>query len=220
MIIILSNSLMQKIKASFKYRLYKYVSDFIASGQALERERCFLSNATVHDRVSFLPDSQIENFSGNSDLISIGSGSVLRGQLLIFSHGGKISIGKDCYLGDNSRIWSADSVTIGDRVYMSHNVNIHDTNSHSINPTFRHKHFLEIMSNGHPKENSVDIVSRALTIEDDVWIGFNSVILKGVKIGRGSIVAAGSVVTKDIPAFSIVAGNPAQVIKKIEETSI
>lgn len=60
-----------------------------------------------------------------------------------------------------------------------------------------------------------DIFSKGdIIIEDDVWIGSNSVILSGVKIGRGSIIGAGSVVTKSIPAYSIVAGNPAKVIKR------
>ena len=59
-----------------------------------------------------------------------------------------------------------------------------------------------------------DLYSKGeIIIEEDVWIGSNSVILSGVKIGRGSIVGAGSVVTKDIPAYSIVGGNPAKVIK-------
>jgi acetyltransferase-like isoleucine patch superfamily enzyme len=211
---------MRKIKEFMRFRLYQYISSCIEHGQSVERRKSFSANSHIDNSVKLLADAKVENLSGNPSFVSVGSGSVLRGQLLVFPHGGKISIGKDCYLGDNSRIWSAESVTIGDRVYMSHNVNIHDTNSHSVNPIFRHKHFLEIMSNGHPKENNVDIVSRALYIEDDVWIGFNSVILKGVRIGRGSIIAASSVVTKDVPPFSIVAGNPAQVIRKIEEIPV
>lgn len=60
-----------------------------------------------------------------------------------------------------------------------------------------------------------DVVSKGdIIIEEDVWIGSNSCILSGVKLGRGCIVAAGSVVTKDVPAYSIVGGVPAKVIKK------
>ncbi len=59
-----------------------------------------------------------------------------------------------------------------------------------------------------------DIISKGdIIIEDDVWIGSNSVVLSGVIIGRGSIIGAGSVVTKNIPKYSIVGGNPAKVIK-------
>lgn len=61
--------------------------------------------------------------------------------------------------------------------------------------------FIEAYSNG------------PIVIEDDVWIGTDVIILSGVKIGKGSVIAAGSVVVKDIPAYSIVGGNPAKVIK-------
>lgn len=60
-----------------------------------------------------------------------------------------------------------------------------------------------------------DLTSKGrIVIEEDVWIGSNSIILSGVRIGRGSIIGAGSVVTKDIPAYCIAVGNPARVIKK------
>jgi maltose O-acetyltransferase len=74
------------------------------------------------------------------------------------------------------------------------------------------------LTTGHPKTNDFDIQSKPILIEDDVWIGFNSAVLKGVTIGKGSIVAACSVVTKDVPEFVIVAGNPAKVVKEIKIT--
>jgi acetyltransferase-like isoleucine patch superfamily enzyme len=61
----------------------------------------------------------------------------------------------------------------------------------------------------------VDVISKGdIIIEDDVWIGVNAVILGDVKIGRGAVVGAGSIVTKNIPPYAIVAGNPAKVIKQ------
>lgn len=64
------------------------------------------------------------------------------------------------------------------------------------------------------KDLSCDIYSKGnIVIEDDVWIGANCIILSGVTIGRGSVIGAGSIVTKDIPNYSIVGGNPAKVIK-------
>ena len=55
-----------------------------------------------------------------------------------------------------------------------------------------------------------------IVIGDDVWIGMRVMIFKGVSIGNGAVVAAGSVVTKDVPPMSVVAGNPSQVVKSIE----
>ena len=63
-----------------------------------------------------------------------------------------------------------------------------------------------------------NVESSPIIIEDDVWIGFKSSILKGVTIGRGAIVAAGSVVTKAVPEYSLVAGNPAVVIRRLERS--
>ena len=61
------------------------------------------------------------------------------------------------------------------------------------------------------------VKSKEIAIENDVWIGMKSIILKGVTIGEKSIVAAGSVVTKSVPANTIVAGNPAKVVKHLKE---
>jgi acetyltransferase-like isoleucine patch superfamily enzyme len=77
-------------------------------------------------------------------------------------------------------------------------------------------HAMEIFTNGHPEKN-IEIGASPIIIEDDAWIGFNSIILKGVTIGKGSIVGAGSVVTKSVPPWTIVGGNPAKIIREIPE---
>ena len=59
--------------------------------------------------------------------------------------------------------------------------------------------------------------SAPITIEDDVWIGMDALILKGVTIGKGSIIAPKSVVTKNVPPFTVVGGNPAAIIKQLEK---
>ncbi len=198
-----------------KYKIYLHIKGIVEFGENLERYQSFSYYANIHPSVKLLPLAVVENLSGNPQLINVGENSVIRGQLFVFAHSGKIELGKDCYVGEGTRIWSAASIGIGNRVFISHNVNIHDTNSHSIDPIPRYNHFLVIMSTGHPTTNDFDIQSESILIEDDVWIGFNSTILKGVKIGKGSIVAACSVVTKNVPEFVIVAGNPAKVVKEI-----
>jgi len=67
-----------------------------------------------------------------------------------------------------------------------------------------------VMAHVHEKSGSEDL---GVIIEDDVWVGAQAIILRGVKVGRGAIVAAGSVVTKSVPPYAIVAGNPAKVIR-------
>lgn len=155
----------------------------------------------------------VDNFSGNRTSIKIGSETHIRAQLLVFPNGGSISIGNQCYVGENSRIWSMDSIKIGDRVLISHNVNIHDNGSHSISAKERNLHFLEIIRAGHPK-SLPNVSCSPVIIEDDVWIGFNSSIFQGVTIGKGAIVGAQSIVVHDVPPYHIVIGNPAKIIGK------
>lgn len=159
--------------------------------------------------------SKIINMLNDKDAISIGNSSHILGELLVFAHGGRIVIGNECYVGEGTRIWSAESIVIGNRVAISHGVNIFDSQTHSLSARKRNEHFKKIILSGHPSE--INLGEQPVIIEDDVWIACMSIILRGVHIGRGAVVAAGSVVTKDVHAWSVVAGNPAQVVKMIPE---
>ncbi len=135
--------------------------------------------------------------------------------MLTFGHGGRISLGDYCYVGEGTRIWSALSITIGNRVLISHNVNIFDNDTHPIDdPKERHRQFVEIITNCHPQQ--IDLRERPVVIGDDVLIGCQSIILSGVTIGDGAVVGAGSVVTRDVPPMTLVAGNPARELRKLE----
>lgn len=114
-----------------------------------------------------------------------------------------------------SKIWSGESIKIGNNVLISHNVNIIDSNSHELNYLERADGYVNLITKGHPKEKG-SIKTKPIVIEDYAWINFNSIILKGVTVGKGAIIAAGSVVTNDVPPFTLVAGNPAVIIKKIQ----
>jgi acetyltransferase-like isoleucine patch superfamily enzyme len=148
----------------------------------------------------------IDNIRGVRSAIGVGTGSVIAGQLLTFAHGGRIAIGSWSYVGTNSRIWSAVSIEIGDRVLISHNVNIHDCDSHARDSTLRHRQFVAIATTGHPRDLE-GVEAAPICIEDDVWVGFNAIILKGVTIGARSIIAAGSIITNDVPPDSVVIGS-------------
>jgi len=144
----------------------------------------------------------IDNFRGDPACIRLGQNSYCRGRLLTYGHGGQISIGDWCYIGVRSEIWSMESIQVGNRVLIAHDVNIHDGTAHSLDPRERHLHFRHIIERGHPR-NAAElpgVTSSPIVIEDDVWISFGVSILKGVRIGAGSVIAARSVVTKDVPA--------------------
>lgn len=164
----------------------------------------------------FYPTTKIINNSGNPRAISLGVHTHVRGELLTFGHGGAIHIGNYCYVGEGTRIWSAMSITIGDRVLISHNVNIFDNDTHPIeDAAARHRQFVDIITTGHPSQ--LDLREAAVVIGDDVLIACQSIILPGVTIGKGAVVGAGAVVTKDVLPYTIVAGNPARVVRTINE---
>ena len=147
--------------------------------------------------------------SSKGDIV-VGEYFKISGEL-ISSHHGKIQIGNHCLVGPKCVIGAVDSVILGNYVRLSNNVIMIDNNNHPVNPIDR-----KIMNGedySSPYRTWAYAVSKPIVIHDNVWIGRNSIINKGVTIGENSIVAAGSIVTKDVPANSIVAGNHAKVVK-------
>lgn len=115
-----------------------------------------------------------------------------------------LQIGNNCGMSSPT-MWVRKSVKIGNNVNFGGGCILFDTDAHSLNYLHRRDGITDMA-------NRVD---KEIVIDDDVLIGANTIILKGVHIGARSVIGAGSVVTKDIPADSIAAGNPAKVIKKI-----
>lgn len=115
--------------------------------------------------------------------------------------GASLSIGNDVGMS-STRMWIHDSVTIGNHVKIGACVLITDTDAHPLDYMARRS------SNDGTK-------SAPIVIEDDVWVGAHTIILKGVSIGARSVIGAGSVVTRSIPADCVAAGNPCRVIKML-----
>jgi acetyltransferase-like isoleucine patch superfamily enzyme len=193
------------------YLPYRF-ADKLRTAAAMHRHRRF---AAIWPGAKVLSDGWIENSAGPRERLTIGAHSVIRGSLIVFPHAGTIRIGEWSFVGPQSYIWSAASIAIGDRCLISHQVNIHDTNSHSFDARLRHAQFRSISTVGHPME-APDIHSSPIVIGDDVWIGFGASINKGLKIGSGAIVAACSLVLEDVEPWTVVAGNPARVVRKLE----
>ncbi len=113
------------------------------------------------------------------------------------------------------RIECAERVEIGKYCQISYNVEIHDNNSHPIDPTMRKEQIIGVHRDRTAHGSIYHSETRAVLIEENAWIGHDVIILKGVRVGRNAIVATGSVVTKDVPENTIVAGNPARIVKTL-----
>ncbi len=169
----------------------------------------------VYDETTKIHDeAQIVNCQKNNAAITIGAYSHIRGQLHTFPHGGNIKIGEYCYLGEYSKIWSSLDVEIGNNVLISHNVNIFDDTTHPIDPIKRRAHAAKIFESSFPMEMD-ELDPKPIKICNDAWIGCMSIITRGVTIGKAAIVAAGSVVTKNVEPYTIVGGNPAKKIGEV-----
>lgn len=116
-------------------------------------------------------------------------------------YGSHIEVGKNFFANYNCAIIDVGRVIIGDNCQFAPNVAIY-TAGHPVHPVSR---------------NSMYEYGIGVTIGDNVWIGGNTVVLPGVKIGSNTVIGAGSVVTKDIPEWTIAAGNPCRIIRKITE---
>lgn len=127
----------------------------------------------------------------------------------------RVSIGEDCIL-TGAVLMCSSQITIGNRVCISYNVTIADSDFHPIEAQARMADAIANRPMG-DKTGRPMIASAAVVIEDDVQIGLASMILKGVTIGRGAKVMAGSLVSRDVPAGATVAGNPAKIIDPGEQ---
>lgn len=199
---------MQNLFFKIIYKIYVFII------RILEKAKNYkYSSMCIAEGATFYKESNLVNV-GEKEMIKIGVNTHIRGELMTFSRGGGIFIGEWCYVGVDSRIWACDSIRIGDRVLIAHNCNIYDNNTHPTNDIRRRLHYKNILCGKGYYDK--DLNPKPIEIGDDVWIGSYCTILKGVKIGRGAIVASNSVVTKDVEEFSIVAGNPAKIVSRIK----
>ncbi|KRB57314.1 DapH/DapD/GlmU-related protein [Flavobacterium sp. Root186] len=154
--------------------------------------------------------------------LEIGDESIIKGDYIFEIQEGKIKIGNRTFIGGGLFI-CIDEIEIGDDVLISWGCTFIDNNSHSIvwserkDDLLQWKKGLEENKIGGFYKDWSNIKKGKIKIKNKAWIGFNSIILKGVSIGEGAVIGAGSVVTKDVPDWTVVAGNPAVFIRTIPE---
>lgn len=138
---------------------------------------------------------------GHRSQISLGHNIIIHGWII--SEGGKISIGDRTKINKDTVIRSKIRIEIGKYCDIGSDVYIQDHNSLSLNYIDRRDH-------------KGEVIQKAIRIGDDVWMGRRAMILKGVTIGDRAIIGAGAIVTHDVPADTLVVGNPAKVVKYLQ----
>jgi carbonic anhydrase/acetyltransferase-like protein (isoleucine patch superfamily) len=150
-----------------------------------------------------------------SDQTRVGAYSVIKvdGDLLKF--------GKNCVVEEHTviKLWKG-SIEIGDRVFINSFCVLNGHGGLKIGNDVMIANHVSVVPANHPVDdvsqpiNKQGVVTKGIVIDDDVWIAAGAKIMDGVHIGKGAVVAAGAVVTKDVPAFAIVAGVPAKIMRK------
>jgi acetyltransferase-like isoleucine patch superfamily enzyme len=127
---------------------------------------------------------------------------------------GRCTVG-DFTLLNGALLMAEELIEIGSYCLVSWNVGIADSDFHPIDPAERRRDAIALAPYYQERPPRPAIRTAPVRIADNVWIGMNAVILKGVTIGENAVIAAGSVVSKSVPANTIVAGNPAVVVKEL-----
>lgn len=154
----------------------------------------FLGTYPLIENKGYIEIGDNVTFVGRNNLIvGFGVVGVERAELII---GSNVTVGYQCEINVGCR------VSIGKNVRIATGVKIFDNNSHPVDSMRRREKLAMTLDDVGP-----------VVIEDDAWIATNAMILKRVVIGKGAVVAAGAIVTRDVPSHTVVAGNPARVVK-------
>jgi len=172
------------------------------------------ANVTLGANTLVTGDLAFKRFhSQQPDALLIGAQGTMDGVHFDLGPRGRMRIGDFCYF-TNAVLLCELEVCIGNYVVIGWNTTIADTDFHPLAPAERIVDALACspLGKGRPRP---EVLKRPVIIEDDVWIGPNATILKGVRIGAGAFIEAGSLVTRDVPPRARVLGNPAQVIGEV-----
>lgn len=173
------------------------------------------ANARIGDNTLITADYAFKRFLGKrEDALVIGDHCTMDGVHFAIGREGRVRIGDYCYF-TNAVLLCELELQIGDYVVIGWNTTIADTDFHPLSPAERIADAIACspLSQGRPRP---EIAKKRVVIEDDTWIGPNATILKGVRIGAGAWIEAGSLVTRDVAPRSRVLGNPAQIVGELK----
>ena len=144
--------------------------------------------------------------------VEIGSDSNIECRIVLEAAGARVRIGSRTHVGGGTLLDAATGIDIGDDVLIAFDVLIMDHDSHSLTFAERRNDVRDWMAGN---KNWHCVPKGGVTVCNKAWVGTRVTILKGVTVGEGAVIAAGAVVTRDVPAWTIVGGNPARVIREL-----
>jgi galactoside O-acetyltransferase len=156
---------------------------------------------------------RLKQVSGNR--LTVGENSIIHAEISFEQSGGRIQIGSRTFVG-RSDLVCYRSLVIGDDVIMSWGITVVDHDSHSIEWAERRD---DVRNWGKGQKDWQHVAHAPVVVGNKAWVGFNASILKGVTIGEGAVIGACSVVTCDIPPYSLAVGNPARVVRSLSASS-
>jgi acetyltransferase-like isoleucine patch superfamily enzyme len=171
-------------------------------------------NRTLLDEVGIgtrIPGTIDRRASGA--VISVGRGCLMQGILVAERDSSRIEIGNNSLIGGGTTLDCELSIAVEDDVLISYGCTIADSDNHSLYPELRTGDLANWMDGR--RHDWTHSAMAPIRICRGAWVGARSIILKGVTVGAGAVVAMGSVVTRDVPPRTIVAGNPAKIIREI-----
>lgn len=185
------------------------------------RQNIYIS---VPESTIFLDGTSIrfDNSTDDRKYITVGEYGIIRASFIFESSSGYIKIGNNVHIG-SATIICRSSIEVENDVTMAWGITLYDHDSHSVFWDHRkndnaqcYKDYIEFNGNNVVNKDWANVLSKPIHICSKVWIGFDVTVLKGVTIGEGAVVGAKSVVTKDVPAWTVVAGNPAKVVRQLK----
>ncbi len=174
-----------------------------ASGNLAHGSNCKLENLQI----------TIFNAAKGNVNIQVGNDCYISGSIDLLSPDAKVIIGDGVFIGPGTKIFCYDKVIFENDIMVSWGCTFIDTNAHSLNSAERLNDVRDWIKG--PENKNWDVVKHApVMVKSKSWIGFNSIITKGVTVEEGTVVASGSVLTKSSEPYSVYGGNPAVFLKK------